>query len=297
MQRVTIVGCGDIGHRVAMRLPVPESSVSCWVRSHASARKLQGLGLASVAVDLDDPAISLPAVAGHSLFYFAPPPGSGVEDMRVAALIREIAETGHPYRVVYLSTSGVYGDCDGEWVDEQHPPSPRADRAWRRLDAERRWREWSLSSGGELVILRVAGIYGPGKLPLKRLQSGAPMVAETDSPITNHIHSLDLVDVCLAAMARGRSGEVYNVSDGHPGTMTAYFDQVADFLGLARPPVISLAEAKRRLSPGMLSYLAESRRLSNRKMVEELEVGLRYPTLAEGLPASLDEEQGGNTQG
>ncbi len=288
MQKVTIVGCGDIGHRVALRLPVEEFSVSCWVRSRASARNLQGLGLDSVAVDLDDSATSLPVVEGHSLFYFAPPPGKGTEDKRVVALIRAMAETGHPHRVVYLSTTGVYGDCNGEWVDEQRPPSPRADRAWRRLDAERRWRDWSLSGSGELVILRVAGIYGPGKLPVKRLQSGTPMVAETDSPITNHIHSQDLVAVCLAAMARGCSDEVYNVSDGHPGTMTAYFNQVADFLGLARPPVISLAEAKRRLSPGMLSYLGESRRLSNRKMVDELDVVLRYPTLAEGLPASLD---------
>ncbi len=166
------------------------------------------------------------------------------------------------------------------------PRLPQVDRARRRLDAETRWREWSGRTGGELVILRVAGIYGPGKLPIQRLQSGQPMVSEADSPITNHIHTFDLVQVCLAAMQRGRSGEVYNVSDGHPGSMTGYFNQVADFSRLPRPPVISMAEAEQQLSPGMLSYLGESRRLSNRKLLAELGVELRYPRLA-GWPAGL----------
>ncbi|MEJ2694830.1 MAG: SDR family NAD(P)-dependent oxidoreductase, partial [Candidatus Thiodiazotropha sp.] len=146
---------------------------------------------------------------------------------------------------------------------------------------------WSSETGGELVILRVAGIYGPGKLPIARLESGRPMVDEADSPITNHIHTLDLVEICQVAMTRGVSGEIYNVCDGHPGTMTGYFNRVADFLGLSRPPAISLEQAKRQLTPGMLSYLGESRRLSNRKLVEGLGVRLRYPTLAEGLPASI----------
>jgi nucleoside-diphosphate-sugar epimerase len=190
--------------------------------------------------------------------------------------------------VVYLSTTGVYGDCKGAWVDETRPVNPTVDRAHRRLDAETRWRTWSRQTGGELVILRVAGIYGPGKLPVKRLQSNQPMVREADSPITNHIHSLDLVRICLAAMQRGRSGELYNVSDGHPGTMTGYFNQVADFLGLPRPPQISAAEAQQQLSPGMLSYLEESRRLSNKKMLDQLGEVLDYPTLAEGLPVCLD---------
>ena len=286
--RITIVGCGDIGRRVAEACLADNREAVGWVRSDASVQALQARGIPAVQVDLDQSAAHLPSVADAELFYFAPPPSKGRSDSRVARLIESFAESGHPRRVVYLGTSGVYGDCAGEWVDERRPPAPSADRAWRRLDAETRWRDWSRQSGGELVILRVAGIYGPGKLPLARLQSGQPMVAEADSPITNHIHTFDLVTTCLAAMQRGVSGAVYNVCDGHPDSMTAYFNAVADYLGLPRPPLISLQEAQSQLTPGMLAYLGESRRLSNRKLVEELGVVLRYPTLEAGLPACLE---------
>ncbi len=287
--RITIVGCGDIGRRLAQACLAEGRELSGWVRSDASVTTLREAHIPALKVDLDQPVPGLPSVAGDDLYYLAPPPPEGWEDSRVGRLIAGFAEAGEPRRVVYLSTTGVYGDCAGEWVDETRQPAPTADRAWRRLDAENRWRAWSRHSGGELVILRVAGIYGPDKLPIARLNSGRPMVAESDAPITNHIHSLDLVTICQAAMDRGVSGEAYNVCDGHPGNMTGYFNAVADFLGLPRPPVISLDEAKRQLTPGMLSYLGESRRLSNRKLIEELGVRLRYPTLAEGLPACLSE--------
>jgi len=282
---VTIVGCGDIGSRIALACLQRGDAVTGWVRSETSVGRLRERGIPAFKVDLDQPLFALPSLEGTDLYYFAPPPPQGRIETRVAHLLSQTASTGQPRKVVYLSTSGVYGDCAGAWVDETRPPAPAADRAYRRLDGENRWRAWSRESGGELVILRVAGIYGPGKLPLERLRSGQPMVAEAEAPITNHIHSLDLVEACLAAMARGLPGEIYNVCDGHPGNMTAYFYAVADFCGLPRPPVIHREEARRRLTPGMRSYLAESRRLSNRKLVEALGVRLRYPTLREGLPA------------
>ncbi len=281
------MGCGDIGQRVAQACLIRGDAVTGWVRSDASVMALRERRIPALKVDLEQPVLGLPSTAGDLLYYFVPPSAEGRQDTRVARLIEQLEQAGQPRRVVYLSTTGVYGDCGGEWVDESRPPAPVADRAHRRLDAENRWRAWSRHSGGELVILRVAGIYGPGKLPRARLESGRPMVAEAESPITNHIHTFDLVEICLAAMARGTPGEVYNVCDGHPGSMTGYFYAVADFLGLPRPPVISLQEAQRQLTPGMLSYLGESRRLSNRKLIEELGVTLRYPTLAEGLPASI----------
>jgi len=288
MCNVSIVGCGDIGRRVARACLARGDRVVGWVRTGESRSGLEALGIPAVQADLDNDRTELSGLQGHQVYYFAPPPSRGREDTRVARLVKHIEETGSPQRLIYLSTTGVYGDCQGAWVDETRAPAPGVDRARRRLDAELRWRAWSEAGGGELVILRVAGIYGPDKLPVVRLQSGQPMVGDADSPITNHIHSLDLVGVCLAAMQRGGNGEVYNVSDGHPGSMSGYFNQVADFLGLPRPPVISLEEARRRLSPGMLSYLGESRRLHNRKMLEELQVELRYPSLAEGLPACLE---------
>jgi nucleoside-diphosphate-sugar epimerase len=229
----------------------------------------------------------MPSLKDEWLFYFAPPPNQGVVDLRVAHLIESLAGGGLPEKVVYLSTSGVYGDCQGDWVDESREPSAVADRAKRRLDAERQWQAWSKKHDRALVILRVAGIYGPGKLPIERLRKGLPMVDE-DAPITNHIHSLDLVEIAAVAMRKGGDGAIYNVCDGRPESMTRYFNRVADYLQLPRPPVISLEEARQQLSPGMLSYLAESRRLSNRKLLDELGITLRYPELEQGLPACFE---------
>jgi nucleoside-diphosphate-sugar epimerase len=173
-------------------------------------------------------------------------------------------------------------------VAEDRPVRPLAARAKRRWDGEQVLRKWRDDSGGELVILRVAGIYGRGRLPLERLRKGLPLIRESEAPFSNRIHVSDLVQVCMAAMARGRDGEVYNVSDGHPTTMTDYFNRLADAAGLPRSPLISLAEGQRQLSPGMLSYTRESRRLDNRKMLGELGVELKYPTLDRGLPACLE---------
>ncbi|MES9943944.1 MAG: SDR family oxidoreductase [Candidatus Thiodiazotropha sp.] len=284
---VTIVGCGDIGTRVALAYRDEGVDVAGWVRTQQSAEKLRDVAIEAVQIDLDRPVMPASEIESQRLYYFAPPPPQGQQESRVAQFIAQLKNRPLPQKVVYLSTSGVYGDCRGEWVDESRPPAPMADRAKRRLDGEQRWRAWSEQTGCALVILRVAGIYGPGKLPVERLRSGQPMVAEAEAPITNHIHSLDLVKTARIAMQRGVSGEVYNVCDGAPEPMTRYFNRVADFLGLPRPPVISLEEAQQQLSPGMLSYLRESRRLSNRKLLDELEVELDYPDLQQGLPASV----------
>ncbi|MES9972362.1 MAG: SDR family oxidoreductase [Candidatus Thiodiazotropha sp.] len=284
---VTIVGCGDIGTRLALAYRDEGVAVAGWVRTPQSAEKLRDSGIEAVQIDLDQPLLPSSEFEPGWLYYFAPPPAQGVDESRVARFIEGLKAWPLPQKVVYLSTSGVYGDCQGEWVDETRPPSPLADRAKRRLDGELRWRAWSEQTGCPLVILRVAGIYGPGKLPVERLRSGQPMVAEADAPITNHIHSYDLVKTARIAMQRGVSGEVYNVCDGAPEPMTRYFNQVADFLGLPRPPVISLEEAQQQLSPGMLSYLRESRRLSNHKLLHGLGVELDYPDLRRGLPACV----------
>jgi nucleoside-diphosphate-sugar epimerase len=246
------------------------------------------VGIKGMQIDLDQSV--KPAFSNESaqLFYFAPPPASGVEESRIGHLIASLDQVARPEKVLYLSTTGVYGDCQGEWVDEGRKPEPRVDRAKRRLDGEHQWQAWSRKYDVPLVILRVAGIYGPGKLPVERLRKGLPMVAEADAPITNHIHSLDLVEIAATAMARGQDGEIYNVCDGQPESMTSYFNRVADYLQLPRPPQISMQAARQQLSPGMLSYLAESRRLSNRKLLEELGVELRYPELEQGLPACFE---------
>ncbi len=283
-----IIGCGYVGRRVAaeyLRRGIPVQGV---VRSPESAALLQAMGITAHIADLDGPDLKGLSFEGSELFYFAPPPSQGETDTRVRNLTAAFERLGHPSRIVYLSTTGVYGDCNGEWADETRPPAPTVPRALRRWDAEQTFTQWRQESGKELVILRVAGIYGPGKLPLERLRKGLPLVRESEAPYSNRIHAEDLMQVCMAAMERGRDGERYNVSDGHPSTMTDYFIRLADTAGLPCPPLISLAEGEQQLSAGMMSYMRESRRLDNRKMLQELGVELRYPDLETGLVACFD---------
>lgn len=283
-----IIGCGDVGRCVARRYLGSGNAVTGIVRSEASADSLKQQGIQAIRVDLDqDPLPSLPS-RDERVFYFAPPPARGAADPRVARMVEAFHRDGPPRRLVYISTTGVYGDCRGEWVDEKRPVNPGVDRARRRLDAEIRFQEWSRVSGAELVILRVAGIYGPDRLPLARIRQGLPLVRAKEAPFTNRIHEYDLAQVCMASMERPVAGEIFNVSDGHPGAMADYFDAIADLAGLPRPPKIPLAGAEQHLSAGMLSYMRESRRLDNRKMLERLTIELRYPSLEQGGPACFD---------
>jgi nucleoside-diphosphate-sugar epimerase len=210
-----------------------------------------------------------------------PPQPSGEYDDRVRRFLKGVDAA--PKRVLLISTTGVYGDCGGRWIDESEPLKPLADRAKRRADAENVVQEWAARFGGEIVILRVPGIYAPDRLPLERLRRGEPVLHEQEAPWTNRIHADDLAMVCKRAMEVAPPGSIYNATDGHPSTMTDYFNQVADFAGLPRPPQISMAEAQTAMSAGMLSYLQESRRIGNEKLLRELGVNLRYPSLADGL--------------
>lgn len=282
MDPVLIVGCGDIGRRVARLLaPAPVAGV---VRSADSARALASLGGVPLLLDLDRPfaAPELPG-AGRSLLYFAPPPPHADSDPRVSAVCAALGRDNRPARVVYISTSAVYGDCAGRWIDESAPLVPGTARGRRRLDAERQWLAWGRASGVAVIILRVPGIYASDRLPVARLRQGLPVLAEHEAPFTNRIHAEDLARVCVAAMQRGAPGTAYNVSDGNPTSMTDYFCRVADALGLPRPPMLAREQAEGELSEGMLSFLGESKRLDNRRMREELGVALRYPDLAAGL--------------
>jgi nucleoside-diphosphate-sugar epimerase len=289
---VLIVGCGYVGRRVAALHLARGEPVVGVVRSEASVQALERAGIAATRADLDAAPLPDLPTRGTGIYYLAPPPERGTTDPRIAAFLASLAPSGQPRRIVYVGTTGIYGDCGGDWVDESRPANPSVDRARRRWDAETRLRDWSAETGGELVVLRVAGIYGPDRLPLDRLRRGLPMVAQDEAPWTNRIHADDLAAVCVAAMDRAPSGAVYNVSDGHPGNMADYFNRVADLVGVPRPPVVRLADAGGQLSEGLLSYLRESRRLDNRRMLRELGVTLRYPTLDTGLPACLAADEG-----
>jgi nucleoside-diphosphate-sugar epimerase len=273
-----IVGCGDVGLRVASRLLAMRREVTGVVRSDQSAAQLKQRGVRAVCADLDQAA---PQEAAALILYFAPPPNSGDGDPRLRRFLS--TRTTGDTRIVYISTSGVYGDCQGRWIDEDAPLQPISARAQRRLDAERALAQW----GGDHVILRVPGIYGPGRLPLERLRQRLPVVRDAESPYTNRVHADDLAEAALHAAAYGQSGAAYNISDGHPTTMCDYFTRCAALLGLPSPPQISLEEARRVFTPAMWSFMEESKRLINRRMLEQLGCAPRYPDLERGLAACL----------
>jgi nucleoside-diphosphate-sugar epimerase len=288
LKTVLITGCGDIGRRVAALLPTGQYDVAGIVRSQESAEKLGKSGLRALCIDLDrlDPDMEPRLDQGcrdTDIFYFAPPPPSGERDLRMRAFLGVLSGKTAVRRIVYISTSAVYGDCQGAWITETQPLNPATPRGHRRRDAEQQLLAWCQAQSTQWIILRVPGIYGPGKLPLARLRKGTPVLREKDSPYTNRIHADDLAAICVAAMHSPVANTVYNVSDGHPGNMTDYFFRVADAAGLPRPAEVSREEAQTVLSAGMLSFLQDSRRMDNSKLLGELEIELQYPDLEAGL--------------
>ena len=288
---VSIIGCGYIGKRLARQLLQQDIPARGYVSSEVSLAQCGQYNIPCEIVDLDK-ALTHIDVAGRRVIYLAPPPGSGRDDTRITRFLQAI-ENQVPVKFVLISTTGVYGDCQGEWIDETRPLNPTADRAHRRADAERQVQSFCERHNVPLVILRVAGIYGPGKIPVARIKSGSPIVNQEDSPFTNRIHAVDLVNICEKALLNEDITGIFNVTDGHPGTMFEYFTGVAATLNLPAPPAISLEEARHQLSEGMLSYMAESRRINNNKLLQVFGLRLEYPKLEEGLSMITEEETNG----
>lgn len=288
MKRLLIVGCGDVAARMIPGL-AGRYRMYALTRANAVPRQLRDHGVTPLRGDLDV-VDSLERLAGiaHDVVHLAPPPATGTRDTRTANLIRALSKPGRlPQRLVYISTSGVYGDCGGEWVAETRRLHPESDRARRRVDAEMQLRNWGVSQGVQIVVLRVPGIYAADRLPLDRLAARTPTLAAADDAFTNHIHADDLARVVIAALSRGRAGRAYNTNDDSGIKMGDYFDLVASRFGLDRPPRISWDEAQDRIPAALLSFMRESRRLINDRLKRELRVRLRYPTVAHGLPPAV----------
>ena len=283
MERLLIIGCGDVALR-AIPLLKKGYQVFALVRNPAYCARLRSLGVKPLLGDLDNRA-SLVRIAGlaDAVLHFAPPPNVGTQDIRTHNLLSALSQGRPPKRLVYISTSGVYGDCAGEWVSETHTLNASTARAQRRIDAERQVRAWANSNRVQASILRVPGIYAADRLPLKRLEEGTPGIIAGEDSYTNHIHADDLARISIAALQRGKACRVYHASDDSPLKMGEYFDHVADAFGMPRVPRISRAEAQRVLPDALLSFMNESRRLTNHRMKRELKVKLNYPTVADLL--------------
>lgn len=280
-RQIAITGCGHIGKLLARQLLKKKMPVTGYVSSDHSQAECRGKNIPCEIIDLDKALHDIDLTGQHNI-YLAPPPRNGKTDTRITHYLRAI-EKQPPEKFVLISTTGVYGNCNGAWIDESAPLNPIADRAFRRADAEQQVQQFCLHHNVPLVVLRVPGIYGPGKIPLARIKSGQAIVNKQDSPFTNRIHADDLVTICEKALLEPGITGIYNVSDGHPGTMYDYFTGVATALNLPSPPAISLEEAQQQLSAGMLSYMAESRRIDNKKLLKDFALVLQYPHLHEGL--------------
>ncbi len=281
-----IVGCGDVGLRV---LPwvVGRWQVLVLTSSPARCEQLRAAGAVPLVGNLDDRA-TLGRLGGlaDAVLHLAPPPTVGTQDTRSTHLAQALLRGGRVQRLVYMSTSGVYGDAAGARFDETRPVAPASARGQRRVHAEALWRWFGRCTGAVVTVLRVPGIYALDRVggdPRERLRRGTPVLAAEDDVYTNHIHADDLARACVVALYRGRPQRVLHASDDTELKMGAYFDLAADLHGLPRPPRISRAEATTALSPMQLSFMNESRRLDNRRLTQELKLCLRYPTVREGL--------------
>jgi nucleoside-diphosphate-sugar epimerase len=288
--RLLIVGCGDVGQRVAAQLP-PGVRVLALTSSPDRLTGLRAQGLTPLQGNLDQPA-TLRRLSGLAtrVLHLAPPPTENLPDWRrdprTLALLRALRLRSLPHAVVYGSTSGVYGDCAGEWVNEVRAVNPGTPRAQRRVDAEEQLRFFGRASGTRVHALRIPGIYAPdreGGTPRPRLLKGTAVLQAEDDVYTNHIHADDLARACIAALWRGLPQRSTNVSDDTELKMGDYFDMAADLYGLPRPPRLSRSTAQQQLPLMLLSFMGESRRLDNTRLQRELRVPLHYPTVREGL--------------
>ncbi len=289
MKRILIVGCGDVAQRT-IPLLTKHYRVYALVRNPAYCDGLRRLGAVPLIGDLDDRA-SLARIKGlaDAVLHFAPPFSTGDSDTRTRNLLGALSHGRPPSRLVYISTSGVYGDCRGDGVSETRPVNPGAARGRLRVDAELQIRDWARRCGVNACILRVPGIYAADRLPLGRLQQ--PCIADAEDGYTNHIHADDLARISVAALQRGKPCRIYHASDDSQLKMGEYFDAVAEAYGLPRPPRLARDEVQRAVSPMMYSFMNESRRLTNGRIKRELKVRLKYPAVADFLAEVMISER------
>ena len=294
-ERVLIIGCGDVGQRAARVLGAGQRARLLALTSSVDRMSdLRAQGITPLLGNLDD-ARSLSRLAGLAtrVLHLAPPPSTGPraekQDPRTRALVHALMRRSLPQTLVYGSTSGVYGDRQGQWVDESAALMPQTARAWRRVDAEASVRSLGRITGVRATVLRIPGIYAPdreGGTPLARLQRATPVLRAEDDVYTNHIHADDLARACVRALWCARPQRVLNVCDDTQLKMGDYFDAAADLFALPRPPRVGRVEAGELLPAMALSFMSESRRLRNHRMKRELRLVLRYPTVIEGLRAA-----------
>lgn len=289
--RVLVVGCGDVGLRLA-KIVAGRARVVGVVRRDDAAAAVRASGAVPLRADLDARAtLRRLARIADRVVYLAPPAAAGLADPRIMRALASIVRSRpsasgmvarsprQPPRWVYVSTTGIYGDRGGALIDETVPPAPASARAHRRVDAERRLRDAARTGRIALSILRAPGIYAADRLPTERLAKQVPAIVDDEDSYTNHVHADDLAHAAWVASLRAPNARVFNVVDASALKMGQWFDLVAEATGLPRPPRMSRAQIAAHVSPAMLSFMAESRRIGGRRLGRELRLRLRYPTV------------------
>ncbi|MFA9440442.1 SDR family oxidoreductase [Uliginosibacterium sp. sgz301328] len=288
-RRLLIIGAGDVAQRVARQLG-GRYRLFALVRQAESAQIWRALGARPIIGDLDA-TDSLRRLAGVAdiVLHCAPPPATGNADPRTRRLLAALGRgQSLPCGLIYISTTGVYGDCRGALIDETRQPHPTTPRARRRIAAEKSLRAFGARCGVPVAILRAPGIYASDRLPLDRLRRADPVLRQGEDVFTNHIHAEDLAAAAIRAITRAAPGRVYNAVDHSDMPMGDFYDLLADSFALPRPPRMTRLECAARLGPATLSFMSESRRIANNRLVRELGVRLRYPSVADGIRAAVD---------
>jgi len=285
---VLIIGCGDTGKRVLQQLQSKNKQIYVTSHQKKSQDQLKQFDITVIPANLDNKEdLNQLPTENADIFYFAPPAATGITDVRMLNFIQSLNGKIPPRRIVYISTTGIYGNCDGEWITETSKLNPGNDRSKRRLDAEFLIQSFCTNSSCEFVILRVTGIYCLEKLPLERLRSGMKVLHSDIAPSSNRIHADDLANCCVKAMFDSPANEIFNIADGHPSSISDYFIQIAKIFNLPAPKLLSWEQAEKELSPAMLSYLHESKKINIDKLLNTLKIELKFPTLTEGLEDCL----------
>jgi nucleoside-diphosphate-sugar epimerase len=277
-ESVLIVGTGYVGQRVLNELPGDAA--------FGLNRSPLNADFPATTFDLDSDAV-LPVTLPnrYAVLYTVAPSNKADNDSRLEKLLQFLQPA--PQRFVYISTTGVYGDHGGKLVTEDTPPQPRTTRANRRLAAETFAQAWGNEHGVDIVILRVPGIYGPGRVNVERIRKGMVLIQESDANPGNRIHVDDLATCCIAALADAAPAGIYNIGDGDFRSPTWFSTEVARQSQLAAPPTVNWADAQKEFSQMRLSFFQESRRIDTRKMREILGVIPHYANPEDGIRASL----------
>ena len=219
--------------------------------------------------------------------YLVPPATDAEPESRIRRFLEEVL-IQPPGRLVLISTTGVYGDCRGEWVNEDQPTNPQTERAKKRTQVEKYCQNWALERKLSLAIFRVAGIYGPDRVPVEKLRKGIVLPQNRPDGFSNRIHVDDLVNACVAGLL-GTAQGIFNVADGKPLRYRDYFNLVGEIWGLPGVKEANSNQSGAHISPAMQSYLRESRKIDNKRLLESFSLELQFKHPRQGLIACYEQ--------